>query len=73
MVQLGLCWRCLRPLPPFYGSFISYPETPWCRAFSVLFCFVFSRVDAVDFHDPGEEEDGDYDLIEDPVTEEKYK
>lgn len=34
----------------------------------------FHRVDAVDFHDSGDEEDGEfYDLIEDPKTGEKYK
>lgn len=46
----------------------------WC-AFLFGCCRFFHqpRVDAVDFHDPGEEEDGNFDLIEDPVTEETYK
>lgn len=38
--------------------------------------FVFvvaARVDPVDFHDSGEEESGNYDLVEDLVTEETYK
>lgn len=31
------------------------------------------RVDAVDFHDSGEEESGSYDLIQDIATDETYK
>lgn len=41
-----------------------------CCAFFVV---VPARVDPVDFHDSGEEESGNYDLIEDLVTEETYK
>ncbi|CAM9257786.1 unnamed protein product [Ectocarpus sp. 12 AP-2014] len=34
---------------------------------------VVPKVDPVDFHDAGEEESGNYDLVEDLVTEETYK
>ncbi|CAM9368398.1 unnamed protein product [Ectocarpus sp. 4 AP-2014] len=34
---------------------------------------VVPKVDPVDFHDSGEEESGNYDLVEDLVTEETYK
>lgn len=42
--------------------------------FAVPCRVLLSRVDAVDFHDSGDEGDGDYyDLIEDPESGEKYK
>lgn len=38
------------------------------------FPFIYvNRVDAVDFHDSGEEESGSYDLIQDIATDETYK